>query len=283
LHRALVEPGAAEFLMPQMQMEENAGLGFGVTILLIISAVFAVVRSGKSSFPLHLHPPDALWRTALVLTPWISTLALLSQSEVYPIGRILAPFYILLLPLLLLSPVQEQLVKRMWWRIAAFVVFAMAAGLLIISPARPLFPVSAALAKFQPGSSSSKQLQRAWNVYSVYRDRNQVFAPILNSLPPGVTTLGFISYDDPEASLWLPFGSRRVIHICPTDSPADLKAQGIEYIVAKDEIFGRQYLGRQFPPLDDWLKTMNAQVVQKFKLNMRADGDAANWMILKLN
>jgi len=278
LHQAVIEPGAAELQVPEMQMEENAGLGFGVTVLLLVSTLVAAVRSRKSSFLLRLHPTDELWRTALVLTPWVSTLALLSQSEVYPIGRILAPFYPLLLPLLLLSPVQEQLVKKIWWRVAAFLVFAMAAGLLTISPARPLFPVNAMLAKIQSSNSNSKLSQRIQTVYSVYHDRNNVFAPILDSLPPGVKTLGFISYDDPETALWQPFGSRRVIDVCPSDSPADLKAQGIEYIVAKDAIFGKQ-----FPPLDDWLKTVNAQVVEKFKLDMRADGEGADWMILKLN
>jgi hypothetical protein len=278
LQEALIEPGAQQLEAPEMQMDENAGLGFGVTVLLLVSVVFAVVRSGKSFFPFGFHSRDALWRMALVLAPWISPFALLSQSGVYPIGRIMAPFYLLLLPLLLLSPVQEQLVKKIWWRAAAFLVFAMAAGLLIISPARPLFPVNALLAKLQSSNSNSKLSQRIQAVYSVYRDRNNVFAPILSSLPPGVKTLGFISYDDPETALWLPFGSRRVIHVCPSDPPADLKAEGIEYIVAKDDIFGKQ-----FPPLGNWLKTVNAQVVQKIHLDLRADGTGADWMILKLN
>jgi hypothetical protein len=90
--------------------------------------------------------------------------------------------------------------------------------------------------------------------------------------------LGFISYDDPETSLWKPFGSRRIIHVCPDDSPDYLKGQGLEYIAAKGDMFGKQ-----FPALDNWLKTMNAQVVQKIELNLRAANGASDWYLIKLN
>jgi hypothetical protein len=204
--------------------------------------------------------------------------ALITQSVVYPIGRILAPYYVLLLPLLLSFPAHEQLVKKFAWRAAAFFVFAMAAGLLIICPARPLFPVETILGALQARHPDSRQLARAGEVYSVYHDRSHAFAPVVNMLPPGLKVLGFITYDDPETSLWQPFGSRRVVHVCPDDRPEYLKTRGIEYILAKDELFGKR-----FPALGDWLKEMNAGVVQKIHLNFRASGGSADWWLVKLN
>jgi hypothetical protein len=277
LHETLTEPPAAEFWTYQMQTEENTGLGFGVMVLLLISTVFAVVTSGKS-FPLRFHSPDTLWRTSIIITPWISALALLSQSEVAPIGRIFASYYILMLPLLLRCPGHERLVKRAGWCFAVFVVFAAAALLLVISPARPLFPAKTVLNHIAAGHSNSKLLARIDEVYSVYRERNHAFAPALGVLPSGLKTLGFVTYDDPETSLWQPYGSRRIVHVCPDDSAAYLRGEGIEYILAKPSLFGTQ-----FPEFNDWLGQVNGRLAQKIQLNLRADSGASDWYLVKLN
>jgi hypothetical protein len=277
LHETLTEPEAAELKVPEMQTEENAALGLGVTVLLLFSAGFAAVHCGKS-FPLKFNSADGLWRAGIIVTPWISMLALLSQSEVYPIGRILAAYYILLLPLLLVCPGHERLVKKIWWRFAVLIVFAMAALLLVISPARPLFPVGTVLSHIKSHHADSKLLARVAEVYSVYRDRNHAFAPALDVLPPGLKILGFVTYDDPETSLWQPYGSRRIVHVCPGDSAENLKAEGVEYILAKPSLFGTQ-----FPAFDDWLAKVNASLVQKIPLNLRADSGIIDWYLVKLN
>jgi hypothetical protein len=278
LQQSLIEPGTYQFTAPQMQMEENAGLGFGVTLLLLASVIVAAVRGGKSCFLIHPRSPGDWWRGALILAPWVSTAALLSQSEVYPIGRILAPNYILLLPLLLACPGHAQLVKHIWWRGAALVVFALAAGLLVISPARPLFPAGAVMAQLQARHPGSGLIARTAAVYAIYHDRHHAFQTVLDALPPGLKTLGFITYDDPETSLWQPYGTRVIVYVCPSDSPADLKALGIQYILAKGSLFGPRYLN-----YDDWLATMNAQTVQTLQLNLRAGDPAATWYLIRLN
>jgi hypothetical protein len=275
LHQTLTELPAAELRAPQMQTEENAGFGFGVTGLLLISTGVAAAHCRKF-FPVPLRG-DA-WRMGLVVTPWISALALLSQAEVYPVGRLLTSYYILLLPLLLVCAGHEPLVKKIWWRFAAFVVFAMAAFLLIISPARPLFPVETLVNNIETRHSGSKLLARIEAVYSVYHGRNHAFAPAIEALPPGLKTLGFVTYDDPETSLWQPFGSRRIIHVCPTDNAAYLKAEGVEYILAKPSLFGTQ-----FPGLNSWLTQMNGSLAQKIQLNLRADSGITDWYLVKLN
>jgi hypothetical protein len=278
LQQTLAEPEAIKLSAQEMQIEENAGLGFGVTILLLISVAAVVVLSPKSLFPIQFHSPEATWRAALVISPWISLLALLSKSEVYAIGRIIAPFYPLLLPLLLAAPAHESLVKKIWWRLAAFITFAMAAGLLIILPARPLFPATTIFQKLHARHPDSQLLARTAEVYTVYHNRNHGFAPVLDILPPGLKVLGFITYDDPETSLWFPLGSRTVFHVRPDDSPAYLKGHGVEYILANSDKFNRQ-----FPGLDEWLKNMNANVVQTITLDLRAAEGPTPWYLIKLN
>ncbi len=275
LRECFSEPQAFQFQAEQVQIEENAALGFGLTLLFMVSVIAAAVQRGNKP---RTCPRDTLWRSAVMLSPWIAVVALLSQSQVYAIGRILAPAYPLLLPLLLAPAGHAALVNKIWWRAAAWGVFALAAGLLIISPARPLFPAQTLLEKIQAAHPDSKLLARAEAVYSVYHDRAHAFAPVLNLLPPDLKVLGFITYDDPETSLWQPFGSRRVNHVCPDDSASYLKAEGIAYILAKDDMFGKK-----FPAFDDWLKTVNGTVVQKIQLNLRASGGSRDWTLVKLN
>jgi hypothetical protein len=279
LHQVVVEPETAEFHVEEMQIEENAGLGFGVTLLFLISIAVAAARCGGAFLNLRFNSSDAIWQAGVRFAPWISLIALLSQSEVYPIGRILAPYYALLLPFFLACPAQEQIVVQRWWRLSAFTVIVMAAGLLIVSPARPLFPVGMFLEKIHTAAAQHPSLARVETVYSVYAARNDAFAPARAALPPGLKILGLITYDDPETSLWRPFGSREIKHVSPGDTAADLKVRGVEFIIVKGDAFGKWFNGS----LDDWLKKMDAQVVRKISLRLRAGSPASDWYLVRLN
>ena len=260
-----MEGSICRFHVEQMQIEENAGLGFGVSVLLMASAVGALfAKSNRFS-------SGSMWLACVRWSPLISLLTLLTQSNLYPIARLLAPYYGLLLPPLLAWPGNGRLVRRYWWRMAAFAVFLLAAVPLILSPARPLLPVETILATMQHPP------ERVQTVYSVYRARHDAFAPARDALPPGLTVLGLVTYDDPETSLWRPFGSRRIIHVCPGDTAADLKRQDIEYILVNPDIF-MKWSG----PHDDWLKVMNAEIVRKIPLRLRAGTEGFDWYLVKL-
>jgi hypothetical protein len=273
LHQTMTESAAAEFRTEEMQTEEAAGLGFGVTLLFLASVAVAAAKRGGAFFNFRSNSPEVIWKTGIRLTPWISLLALLSQSEVYPVGRILAPYYALLLPLFLTNPAHGQLVKKCWWRAAAFTVFVIAAGLLIVSPARPLFPAQTILAKMK------NVPERVREVYSVYAARNDAFAPAKKILPTDLKILGLVTYDDPETSLWRPFGSRRIEHICPQDTASDLKAHGVGYILVKTDGFEQRFGISS----GDWIKKMDAQTIQKISLNLRASTGPTDWYLVKLN
>jgi hypothetical protein len=262
-----MEGTQCRFHLDQMQIEENGGLGFGLSCLLLVSLV--AVCLARSSNSVDYSP----WLACVRWSPVISFLVLLSQSDLYDIPRVLTPYYGLLLAPLLACAGHERLMKLFWWRVAAFAVFLIAAGVLIVGPARPLFPVMTLL-KHAPNVP-----ERVREVYSVYRARHDAFAPARDALPPNLKILGVTTYDDPETSLWRPFGSRRIAHVCPQDSAADLKARGIEYVLVRNQLFGTW-----FPDsLDDWLKKMNAQVVWKIPLNLRAAQGPMDWYLVKLN
>ena len=151
-------------------------------------------------------------------------------------------------------------------------VFALAALLLVISPARPLFPVMTLLDKIRnaPG--------RVRTVYAVYRARPDAFKPVIAVLPHEVRVLGMVTFDDPEATLWWPLGSRRIEHVCPEDSAADLRGRGIEYILVKESA-AQAFFDSSFA---DWRRKMNAQVVATIPLELRASTGAVDWYLVKL-
>jgi hypothetical protein len=278
LQSVFTENGPPELHAEQMQIEESAGFGFGATGLLIVSAIAAAFISRKKFSKFDCDSWERLWHAGLLLSPWIAAFALLSQSKISAIGRVMAPFYILLLPLVLSAEGHERLARRNWWRALSGIVFVVAVGLLVICPARPLFPVSTLLAKIQAMHSSSKLLTRIEEVYSVYRDRNHAFAPALAALPPDVKVLGLVTYDDPEASLWQPYGSREIVCVKPTDTATWLKSRRVQYILARSTLFGNR-----FPDFNDWKTRMNAVVNKEIQLNLRAGTGPVEWYLLKLN
>jgi hypothetical protein len=271
LNRTMEGP-QCRFHLDVMQIEENAGLGSGLSVLLAVSIVAAFFARGGIS------GGGSLWLACVRWSPFISLLALLAQSNLYPLARLLVPYYGLLLPPLLVLAGHETVVRKRWWRLAAFAVFLMAAGLLVISPPRPLFPVRTILGKIAAQTPESKMLARANEVYSVYGHRNDAFASARDRLPPGLAVLGMVTFDDPETSLWRPFGSRHIEHVIPQDTAADLKARGVEYILVKPEVFGGWFDGTP----DDWFQRMNAEVVQKIPLNLRASDGVRDWYLIQL-
>jgi hypothetical protein len=269
----IMEVGLRTFDLDMLQIEEHAGLGFGVCALLLASFVAA-----RFAEPEHSRRRPSVWLLAVRWLPVVSLLALMSQSNLAAISREIAPYYSLLLPQFLTSAGHEQLVMRRWWRRLAFVVFILAAMLLIVSPARPLFPVGVFLGKVHAAAAQHPVLKRVETVYSVYRNRSDGFAPVRAGLPPEVKILGLIAYDDPETSLWRPFGSRRIEHVCPPDTAADLKRRGMEYVLVQEEVLKVWFKCS----LDDWLGQMNAQVVQKIPLSLRASKGALDWYLVRL-
>jgi hypothetical protein len=261
-----MESSASGIHVEQMQIEENAGLGFGASALLLASVVAAFFARPKN------FGGGSPWLAFVRWSPFVSLLVLLSQSNLYAVARLLTPYYALLLPALLAFGGHEQLVKKCWWRAAAFAVFVLAALPLVFSPARPLFPVQTILSRMRHPP------ERAQTVYSVYRGRNDGFAPARAALPPGLKVLGLITFDDPETSLWRPFGSRRVVHVRPEDTAADLNRNGVEYVLVKPEALQ----GWFHCSLDDWLKRMNAQVAAKIPLNLRASAGPLDWYLVQL-
>jgi len=271
--QVLIEPPGGWFPLTQMQTEEGAGWGFGLTALVGASLVAASLSGKKKRASTFSWPRLVRWASVVTLV------ALLTQSNVSAVGRLFSAYYLLPCTVILGMAGNEDLVRRLWWRAASGMVFAMAAVLLVISPARPLFPVGTMLAKIRPLEATHPLYERVDNVYATYRDRPTAFAGGIAELPPGLSVLGYLAYDMPETSLWLPFGARRIVQVCPEDTAAELKAKGATYILAEKEEFESRIQG----PLAGWLSARNAVVAREISLRLRAGKPPLTWYLIQLN
>jgi hypothetical protein len=263
------EGGGALFAIGEIELEERAGVGFGVSALLLASVIAG----------LNNHAPDgprlSRLKCAIPGSTWFCLLVVTSKFGLLGISRIIAPYYLLMIPVFLLLPGQEQLVRAKWWRRCALCVFALAAILVIISQARPLWPASFVLDKLHAKDSPSPKLRRIADVFATYSQRWDAFAPARDKLPEGVKLLGIISSDDPETSLWRPFGSRRIAHVKHADTLENLRERGIQYVLVNSKVLSK--------PIADWMQEMHGEIVWKMTMQLKTSLPPIDWYLIRVD
>jgi hypothetical protein len=279
------EPYAAHLYTEEMASEESGGLGFGVTLLLLAWTVRRfrhrpAAKAGRQSWTFF---------RAELLVP-LGVLAALGvfmmQCGLSGFARFLGPYYVLLAAPLLAGKSAADLVpsacrtgrRANWFKVAGAGVFALALLPLVLSPARPLWPASAVLAALGGPHSSHPLVRRAATVYEVQGHRSAAFATALAVLPAEANPLGFLTSDDPETSLWRPFGQRRILHLCAEDSPAETRQRGIRYALLSAVVLEHLHTS-----LDQWLARQDAELVQRLPLELRGTAGPKDWFLVRLH
>ena len=273
------ETPAARFELGEMQMEESAGLGLGVSALLLAVFVYRCVHRPRpgGAWPKLQDLSRIEW--LLPLSTWVATALFMSQIGLTCPARYIAPFYPLLVPPLLAGPSGlPRLEGRTWFHRAGIAVFLVAASLVILSPPRPLWPATTVLRAWGADQSAHPLVRRAWTVYSVYGQRADAFQAVRAALPQEADPLGAVMSDDPETSLWRPFGSRRIIHVCQGDTREQLLRESINYVLVSSRVLAEDH----HISLDDWLAQYQAQLLQRFTLELRAGRGPTEWFLVKL-
>ena len=268
--------GLDVFKMGEMANEESAGLGMGIWFLLCLSTVSAWKNSHRDSNGGRDGKGRAWFMAA---STGFAMLTFMSKSYVGSGSRLLTPYYALLAVPFLLMRGHASVVCRRWWRWGAGTVFAVSASLLVLTPPRPLFPARTLFDALRARVPSSRFIERAQTVYTIYGLRGDSFAPVRAALPPGVKVLGMITFDDPETSLWRPFGSRRIEHVLPTDTPENLAQHEIHYVLISTKYFS----GLFKETLDEWMHRQNATLITKMLLTLRASDAASEWLLVSLS
>ena len=151
----------------------------------------------------------------------------------------------------------------------------MGALLLVLSPGRPLWPANTVLA----GAANGSRLQeRAKAVYEVYQQRADAFARVRVLLPPEAQVVGLVASDDPETSLWRPFGHRRIVQVTKQDTAQDLSGKKIDYVVVNPKKL-EMFFDRTF---EQWLAEMHGEVLHEVTLPLRVTLGSSQWYVVKL-
>ena len=266
------EPGLAKFTLPEMQVEESAGLGCGVTLLLL---ALLVKKIGAREWR-----PKKIFTLATLVTlgVWAGLGVFVLRVGISGPARYLLPFYVLLAVPVLAGPVAGKIFSARGWRCAAGLALASAALLVVLSPQRPLWPANTFLTAADAAHSSNHWLPRAAKVYSVYGSRADAFAPVLAKLPPDANPLGLVTFDEPEAALWKPFGARRILHISKNDPAEFPRAQGIHYALVSEEFLKNH----MHTDAAGWLAQFRAEPIEEFKLAIHAGHEPEGWLLVKL-
>jgi len=280
----------------ELPTEDATALGFGVSVLVLVSivAAFWLKRTAgeekrkaksekreKSRFPLFAFrfplSPRPFSQLALI-APWISLLAYCVNTGMVSPGRLIAPYYPLLFPLLLIGAAQAQVVRRRWWNVLAGAVLALAFVALIVNPSRPLWPAKTILAKAVARRPNQPQLLRAQKVYEVYGHRSDPLAGIRQWFPPGLKVIGFMGTDDDlDISLWKPYGSRRVEPFLFEDSPEKIRELGFEYAVVSG-----LNLEVKHATIDEWLQKSRAELIATTIATMTVSQGPEQWYLVRL-
>jgi hypothetical protein len=297
----------------EMPTEDWAGLGFGLSMLLVVSIVAGWgkcgVRSAECRRARNVNGPEResrpgagaispspigweragvralrhpqssiLYSRLALLAPWVALLAYCLKTGMVTPARLISPYYPLLFPALLMGAGQAQVVRRRWWKVCAGVALLLALAALMATPPRPLWPWRAVLGKTLAAHPNQPQLLRAERVYEVYAHRSDPLAQMRQWFPPDLKVIGFIGTgDDLDVSLWKPYGSRRVEPFFVGDSGARIRELGVEYVVVGDFI-----VHSEGTTIDDWLKRTNAELLQTTTATMTVMQGEQKWYFVRM-
>ncbi len=264
------------FTVGELPTEDLAGVGFGICLLLMVSILGSFwIRGTKPGAPAAGAIPSALCR-CVIFSAWVSLAAYSIKSGMTSGARLIAPYYPLLLPSLLLGPGLPEIIRRWWWRALAGAVLILAFVVLILSPDRPLWPAQTILTKAVAHHPNQHLLARALKVYTVYAGRSDSLAGVRALLPLEIKTVGFIGTgDDVYISLWRPYGERRVEIFFLTDPPEQIR-QHVQYVV-----LGGLNLKDKNMALDAWLQKSGAELVATTNATMKVADGLQPWHVVK--
>jgi hypothetical protein len=263
------------FMVGEVPTEDLTGPGLGVCGLLLFSIIGSFrVRGAKPCPPAVMTIPAAL-RRCVIISAWVSLAAYSMKTGMTSAGRLIAPYYPLLLPSLLLSPGLSAIVRRRWWRGLTVGVLITALVVLVLSPDRPLWPAKTMLTKAVAQHPEQRLLERALKVYTVYAGRSDPLSGMRAFLAPDVKVVGFIGTgDDTDVSLWRPYGKRRVEIFLLTDPPDQIR-QRVQYLVVAGPV-----LQAHDTTLDAWLKNTGVELVATVKATFKvADGPQPYYLV----
>jgi len=260
----------------ELAAEDGSGIGLGIFVLIGLSLVVSTIRrfphASNSADPIGLLVCNVALLAAIVYAAKMG-----SEAG----ARLFAAYYPWLLMAFLRLDSNEWLTRHHQWRKFAWLCAASTVPVLILTPARPLWPTRQLVAKLAQHYPGSAFLRRSQLVYDVLSTRHDYFAPLKKYIPTGVRTVGFVpTGNDLEGSLWRPFGSRRVIEIL-TPSRADSAVQQLKGSVV---ICSSRGLSEHFGmTLDTFTAAIGGHVIGQEMLTLKAVVGPEPWFVIAVD
>ncbi|HXR04793.1 MAG TPA: hypothetical protein VN836_08815 [Verrucomicrobiae bacterium] len=259
----------------ELPQEETAGLGLGITMLLALSVGAAVCGFGRTASNRSL----ASLMPLVGLGAWMSFLFYMFKMGSEATARLLLPYYPLVIVPVLLLPVQRRLLLCRGWRMLVVFLSLGVLPVIILSPARPLWPASSTSARLARHSPDSPLARRLATVYSAYAQRNDLLAPLRAQLPDDTRTIGFVAeLNDADYSLWRPFFLRRVEYLQDGVHPSLRVPGDLEWLVVKQATW-RKVSGQ---PLEEWAAQHRAQIVESVSILTLVSKGPETWSLVRL-
>jgi hypothetical protein len=128
----------------------------------------------------------------------------------------------------------------------------------VMSRDHPLLPMETIAARLHALCPQSGFLALVREAYLVRSSTQVLRQPFAAELPPTEAVVGYATLHGAcEPGLWMPFGTRRVERVLREDSPAQLCARGIRYVVLEQD-----YCLLEAVPMEQWLTEHHAEMVK---------------------
>ncbi|HEX5223128.1 MAG TPA: hypothetical protein VFZ59_26455 [Verrucomicrobiae bacterium] len=266
----------------ELPTEDWAGIGAGVGWLMVIATVWAIFKSRRdktSSQPTGIAP---LVRKLALLLPWLALIAYGAKSGMVTPGRLIAPYYPLLLPLLIVGTEQAVLVQQRWWRALVWLVFLTAFFVLIVTPARPLWPAQTILTRAVQAKPDSRWLRRALATYSVYSIRSDPLPELRAQLPANLKLVGFLGTpDDLDISFWRPYLTRQVAQISAFETAEQLRERKLTHAIVSGAGLEWFALSNTNLTLENWLTQTRAEVLTNLSTTITVSAGTQDWYVVR--
>jgi len=259
----------------ELQNEEGAGMGLGFAILLFLVCLqYLFFRKRKDACPCCLQS-RGFWVGCGAI---FGLLYLCAKLGAPCSARYAAVYYPLMLIPFILGPGNSALVRTKFWKLAAMLCAASGIITVILTPSRPLLPITTVAHYLQKRYPNNLLIQRTEKVYSVYAHRADNLAILNKYIPANTRVIGFTAtIDDTEISLWRPFGTRRVEDVT---NPQQLKTtDGSPRILVisnygLDEVFGKTE--------EEFVRDYHARILGSEKIMVKVTMGEEDWFVMQL-
>ncbi len=263
----------------EMQIEEVAGIGLGLTafagLILGMGLTNRIILRRKGADPAATHGG---WIAA---GAWVAVLVYMSKigSESGP--RLIAAYYPLLLAgVLRLASLDGLVTGRRLFKTVGWCAVLSAFPLIILNPARPLFPIQIVQSFLSSWNVPESLRNRYEQVYGVYASRYDGYSKLNPFIPPAEQVVGFMTNgNDPEAPLWRPFGSRSIVEVTADESREQLLRDHVQIVVVGEDGLTNNFHSN----IEELTERWSAQVVGKASMTHLASRGAEVWYVIRFN